>query len=162
MKKLLFAAFALFALQATAQPPLKHSVLGTSVRSDDGQLPITSVDKRQNYSGGDAQTRETAVNSPKSANIHPNGKKYYINSLEGCATVVFEMGTNRKLKTINHNFTDQGSEHLWAKPSGLYKWHKQWNNPNTFMGKPVEATFSHAGRYLWVPYYRRTYDNNAV
>ena len=29
------------------------------------------------------------------------------------------------------------------------------------MGKPVESAFSHNGRYLWVPYYRRTYDINA-
>ena len=148
MKKLLFAAFALFALQTTAQPPLKHSVLGTSVRSDDGQLTITSVDKRQNYSGGDAQTRETAVNSPKSANIHPNGKKYYINSLEGCATVVFEMGTNRKLKTINHQ-CDPSKDALWSPPSDLYPFTHYKTNLNTFAGKPVEGCFSHGGRYFW-------------
>ena len=29
------------------------------------------------------------------------------------------------------------------------------------MGKPVESTFSHDGRYLWVPYYRRSFDINA-
>lgn len=27
--------------------------------------------------------------------------------------------------------------------------------------KPVESVLSHGGRYLWVPYYRRTYDLNA-
>ena len=161
MKKcFLVLGLLLFTLHATAQPPLKHSVIGISVSSDDGQLTITSADKRQNYSGGDAATRETAINSPKSANIHPNGKKYYINSLEGCATVVFEMGTNRKLKTINHH-CDPSKDSLWSPPSDLYPFTHYKTNLNTFAGKPVEGCFSHGGRYFWVPYYRRTYDINA-
>ena len=31
----------------------------------------------------------------------------------------------------------------------------------TFFGKPVESAFTHGGRYLWVPYYRRSFDINA-
>ncbi|MES2964041.1 MAG: YncE family protein, partial [Bdellovibrionota bacterium] len=34
--------------------------------------------------------------------------------------------------------------------------------PNTFAGKPVESVSSHQGRYLWVPYYRRSYDENST
>lgn len=139
-----------------------HPKEGTTAASADGKMRITLVAKKQNYSMAMRESHDGDINSPKSVNVSPDGKKYYVNSLEGGKTVVFEMGTNRKLKTISHNFTDEGSKQLWAPASGLFKWHKQWNNPNTFMGKPVEATFSHGGRYLWVPYYRRTYDNNAV
>lgn len=152
---------ALVAVSSLAQGII-HPKVGTTATSKDGKMNIALVAKKQNYSVAMKDSHDPDINSPKSVNVSPDGKKYYVNSLEGGKTVVFEMGTNRKLKTINHNFTDEGSKNLWAKPSGLFKWHKQWNNPNTFMGKPVEATFSHAGRYLWVPYYRRTYDNNAV
>lgn len=139
-----------------------HPKVGTTATSNDGKMKITLIAKKQNYSIAMKDSHDSDINSPKSVNVSPDGKKYYVNSLEGGKTVVFEMGTNRKLKTISHNFTDEGTKKLWVKPSGLYKWHKERTNPNTFMGKPVEATFSHAGRYLWVPYYRRTYDTNAV
>ena len=157
----IFISAALVAVSSLAQGII-HPKVGTTATSKDGKMNIALVAKKQNYSVAMKDSHDPDINSPKSVNVSPDGKKYYVNSLEGGKTVVFEMGTNRKLKTINHNFTDEGSKNLWAKPSGLFKWHKQWNNPNTFMGKPVEATFSHAGRYLWVPYYRRTYDNNAV
>lgn len=103
------------------------------------------------------------IYSPKSVNIHPDGSKFYVNSLEGGSTVVYEMGTWKKLKTIHHRF---GAAHkaLWAPPSGLFSfthYSEDSLNLNAFMGKPVESAFSHGGRYLWVPYYRRSYDINA-
>ncbi len=160
---LLFIVIAATMLAGTASgQPLVHPKVGETATSSDGKVKITLVAKKQNYSVAMKDSHESDIQSPKSVNISPDGKKYYVNSLEGGKTVVFEMGTNRKIKSISHNFTDESSKNLWAKPSGLFKWHKQWDKPNTFMGKPVEATFSHAGRYLWVPYYRRTYDNNAV
>ena len=45
--------------------------------------------------------------------------------------------------------------------SGLFPFSYECEEPGTFSGKPVESTFSHEGRYLWVPYYRRSYDINA-
>jgi DNA-binding beta-propeller fold protein YncE len=100
------------------------------------------------------------IRSPKSVNIHPNGKKFYVNSLEGGKTVVYATGSNEKLKVIEHEFTEADSL-LWSKPSGLYPFTHYKKNLNTFRGKPVESAFSHHGRYLWVPYYRRSYDINA-
>lgn len=150
----------LCATLAVAQPPLHHSVVGQSATSSDGALTITLGAKLQNYSGGPAENRDTDIDSPKSANIHPSGKKYYINSLEGCRTVVYEMVTNRKLKTINHH-CDPSKDSLWSTPSHLYPFTHYTKDLNTFAGKPVEGCFSHAGRYFWVPYYRRTYDINA-
>lgn len=145
------------AITASAQG-IRHSVIGTTVKADDGSLTITSVDKRQNFAGG--PTHEPDINSPKSVNIHPNGKKYYVNSLEGCCTVVFEMGTNKKLKTIRHHF-DGSEKELWSTPSSLYPFTHYTHDLNRFDGKPVEGCFTHGGRYFWVPYYRRSYDINA-
>ena len=74
--------------------------------------------------------------------------------------MVYETGTNTKLKVIRHEFTEADSL-LWSEPSGLYEFTHYTKHLNTFWGKPVESAFSHNGRYLWVPYYRRSYDINA-
>lgn len=140
-------------------PQVVHSTIGDAVMANDSSLIIKLIDKRQNFENNPI-TRERDINSPKSANIHPNGKKYYINSLEGCATVVFEMGTNKKLKTIRYHFNDKDAN-LWSTPSELYPFKHYKKNLNTFDAKPVEGCFSHGGRYFWVPFYRRTYDINA-
>ncbi len=136
-----------------------HPSIGSKATSTDGKIKITLIGKRQNYYGGSEETRDDAIYSPKSVNVHPNGKKYYVNSLEGGTTVVFEMGSNKRLKVIKHRFTPE-HEHLWSTPSPLYPF-THYEKSNTFMGKPVESTFSHGGKYLWVPYYRRSYDINA-
>lgn len=163
MKRLKTLGAALILCSATLMadnnvPPVVHPQIGTEAKSADGQIHIKLVGKRQNF-GGSADTRDDAINSPKSVNVHPDGKKYYVNSLEGGTTVAFEMGTNKRLKVISHHI---GPEHaaLWSKPSAFYQFTHYPKN-NCFMGKPVESTFSHNGRYLWVPYYRRSYDINA-
>ena len=137
-----------------------HPFVGTTVLSSDKTISITLIGKKQNYSALETSTRDVDVRSPKSINIHPDGTKYYVNSLEGGKTVVYEAGTDVKLKVIKHAFTEADSL-LWSEPSGLFEFTHYLKNLNTFWGKPVESAFSHNGRYLWVPYYRRSYDLNA-
>lgn len=147
--------------QAQAQPPVHHSRIGESMTAQGGVLTITNVGKKQNFDWRDSATRDEDVFSPKSVNFHPDGSKYYVNSLEGCATVVYDRQTNQKLKVISHRHTS-GQGPLWNTPSGIYRFtHYADGATRAFGGKPVEATFSHGGRYLWVPYYRRTFDLNA-
>ncbi len=140
-----------------------HSHIGQTDQSADGSVRLTLLHKFQSFSTADRQTYDADIHSPKSVNIHPDGKKFYVNSLEGFCTVVYEMGTWHKLKVIHHQF-DDSHRTLWAPPSGLFPF-RHYNNGsralNTFSGKPVESTFTHGGRYLWVPYYRRSYDINA-
>ena len=138
----------------------EHPALGTKVSSADGSFTITLLSRKQNYSYAESATLDRDIHSPKSVNIHPNGEKFYVNSLEGGKTVVYATGTNEKLKVIEHQFTEADSL-LWSEPSGLYPFTHYKKNLNTFRGKPVESAFSHNGRYLWVPYYRRSYDINA-
>lgn len=154
----LFFLGLLFAVPVWAQT--EHPALGTQVSSADGSFTITLQSRKQNYSYAESATLDKDIRSPKSVNIHPNGKKFYVNSLEGGKTVVYATGSNDKLKVIEHEFAEADSL-LWSKPSGLYPFTHYKKNLNTFRGKPVESAFSHNGRYLWVPYYRRSYDINA-
>lgn len=139
---------------------VEHPTLGTSASSANGKFTITLVNRIQSYSSIESSTFDKDIRSPKSVNIHPDGTKYYVNSLEGGKTVVYATGSDEKLKVINHVFTEADSL-LWSKPSGLFEFTHYEENLNTFRGKPVESAFSHDGRYLWVPYYRRSYDINA-
>lgn len=142
-------------------PEAVHPTIGTSVTSSDGELTITLIAKKQNFGGKEPNTLDTDIHSPKSINIHPDGSKYYVNSLEGCTTISYDFRTNKKLRVIRHTFKEGRDDALWAPPSGLFPWQHYTEDLNTFSGKPVESTFSHNGRFLWVPYYRRTFDINA-
>lgn len=161
--RVVFCIFILFgSIQAKQQDNTQlrviHPKIGTSATSNDGNLTITLIDKRQNYTSNQ-RTHEPAIYSPKSVNIHPDGSKYYVNSLEGGTTIVFDAKTNNKITQINHAITNQHNS-LWSKDSGFYKF-THYKKNNHFRGKPVESAFSHNGRYLWIPYYRRSYDMNA-
>ena len=143
-----------------ANYPIVHPRIGKTTYSADSAVTLTLEHKMQQFDWSDKATLDKDIFSPKSVNIHPDGTKFYVNSLEGCATVVYEMGTWRKLAVVSHQFEESDSA-LWAKSSGLFPFRHYTRNLNTFKGKPVESAFSHDGRYLWVPYYRRTYDINA-
>ncbi len=158
-KTLLFLLLFLTAAAAAQQPPVVHPTPGET-RLDAPSITVTFLTRKQNYPGGPAATQDVYVLSPKSVNIHPAGYKYYVNSLEGMRTVAFDFATGRKLKVIHHAF-DSTHLALWAPASGLFPFNYTYKDPWTFSGKPVESTFSHNGRYLWVPYYRRSYDINA-
>ena len=160
LRQLLFIYSVLLPLLAQAQ--LVRPKIGKTAQSADGRISIELIGKKQFYAPGDKTTADPDINSPKSVNVHPNGKKFYVNSLEGATTVVYDFQTFKKLAVIKHQFDHTKDAHLWSKPSGLYPFtHYQNNHLNTFYGKPVESTFTHGGRYLWVPYYRRSYDINA-
>lgn len=153
-------AFCAWAQLSEKVPPVHHSHIGDVAHSANGSISLKVVGQKLNFSGVKPELRDTDVWSPKSVHFHPNGKKYYINSLEGCRTMVYDARTNRKLAVIHHHFT-QANAHLWAKPSGFFPFTHYKKNLNTFWGRPVESTFSHRGRYLWIPYYRRSFDLNA-
>lgn len=135
-----------------------HPRKGASFSND--RIKVTFVNRKQQFNFRDTATLDTDINSPKSVNIHPNGTKYYVNSLEGGKTVVYDFATGKKIKVIDHTFTS-ADQNLWAPSSGLFSFRHAYKNRDSFTGKPVESTFSHRGRYLWIPYYRRSYDLNA-
>ena len=148
------------ALSAVAQSPAAVEKIrqqsGSKV-SADADIAIRVSEKKHGY----GSNRDEDINSPKSATFSKDGKKIYVNSLEGGKTVVYDAVTHKKLKTIDHHF-ESGKGDLWLPWSGFYEFtHYPEGQNKSFMGKPVEAAISKDGRYLFVPYYRRTFDLNA-
>ena len=161
MKHLLFLLTLCATTMCAQNYPEVHPRLGQTVTSPDGHLSVTLVDKFQNFSTSETEPQpDTDIHSPKSANIHPAGRKFYINSLEGCKTVAYDMESRRKLAVIEHQFTEADTL-LFGEQSELFPFRFYTENLHTFQGKPVEGAFSHGGRYFWVPFYRRTFDLNA-
>ncbi|MGE4017658.1 MAG: YncE family protein [Cyclobacteriaceae bacterium] len=103
------------------------------------------------------------INSPKSVNYLPSKKKFYVQSLEGFETVAYDIESLDKLKVIRHTFTPE-NQHLFKDGESKvfdYEFRFRKSDFNIFSGKPVESCFSHNGKYLWVTYYRRSYDQNS-
>jgi DNA-binding beta-propeller fold protein YncE len=104
------------------------------------------------------------IQSPKSAHFSPDGRKLYINALEGGETIVYSFPELKQISIIRHQF-DASDAQLFKNGESTVFDYPYFNGRagfyNQFLGKPVEMAFSHAGRYLWVPYYRRSFDANA-
>lgn len=105
---------------------------------------------------------DRGINSPKSALFSADGTKLYINSLEGHETLVYGWPVLKKLNTISHSF-DRGDASLFGGENSIFGYRyfqteKQAPDVNVFKGKPVEMTLSHGGRFLWITYYRRSFD----
>lgn len=125
-----------------------------------GKMVVRHVGRHQRYNAHDSLSYDKDIHSPKSVSISPDGNRYYVNSLEGFKTVAYDAHSHEKVAVVKHTFDARDSA-LWAPSSGLYLFHHKYGHPNTFSGKPVESTFTHDGGYLWVPYYRRSFDLNA-
>jgi DNA-binding beta-propeller fold protein YncE len=106
---------------------------------------------------------DPAIRSPKSAAFSEDGRKLYVNSLEGMQTAVYEWPSLKKLKVIDHNFNST-NQNLFQGEETVFNY-KYYGKPsagaNYFHGKPVEMAFSHGGAFLWITYYRRDYDRSA-
>jgi DNA-binding beta-propeller fold protein YncE len=106
---------------------------------------------------------EPAINSPKSVIYSKDGSKFYVNSLEGYVTIVFDSKSLKKLKEIRHEFKASNNKLFKDNENSVfdYKFKQAKAEYNYFLGKPVEGCLSHDGKYLWVTYYRRDWDPKA-
>lgn len=142
-------------------PPVVHSQKGDSSAGVPGSLRLVNIGKLQQFAPGQKSTYDTDIHSPKSATFSADGRLFYINSLEGCRTVAYDAATLKKQHVVEFKFPS-GTGELWGVPSGFYPFtHYKDGQARAFQGKPVESTWTHGGRYLWVPFYRRTFDINA-
>ena len=167
---LLVFSFSLLVSQAQVAK-IVHPSIGTTAYNSDSTFSIKLMGKKQYYAPTETATADKDINSPKSVNMHPNATKYYVNSLEGATTIVYDFKTNEKMKVIRHDFTDADTVLLGNDFKPFYEFThylpdtKHPASPfggwGAFYGKPVESCFTHGGKYLWVPYYRRDYDINA-
>jgi DNA-binding beta-propeller fold protein YncE len=106
---------------------------------------------------------EPAINSPKSVIYSKDGSKFYVNSLEGYVTIVFDSKSFKKIKEIRHEFKASNNKLFKNNENSVfdYKFKQTRAEFNNFLGKPVEGCLSHDGKYLWVTYYRRDWDSKA-
>lgn len=150
-----------FAQKKKDVPPVMHSAVGDRSKNGSDSLRLEIIGIRQQYSGMDRSTYDNSIFSPKSALFSPDGSKLYVNSLEGCHTTVFSVPSLQRQSLISYSFPS-GVGPKWNKPSGYYSFtHYTDGDRRKFVGKPVEGTLSHNGRYLWVTFYRRSFDINA-
>ena len=108
---------------------------------------------------------DNSIYSPKSAiflSRDSGSNKLYINSLEGFSTSVYDLDSMKRIQIIKHKFRSQNA-YLFSDTTVFgYKFQYRKKDYNIFSGKPVESCFSHSGKYLWITYYRRDYDQNAA
>lgn len=106
---------------------------------------------------------DPSINSPKSVIYNADGDKFYVNSLEGFTTTVYDSRTLKKLKDIKHSFNDSNQFLFKNNETTVfdYPYKQERENLNHFKGKPVEGCLSHNGKYLWITYYRRNFDLHA-
>ena len=172
IKTLIALALPLWGLGGYAQvAKIVHPSIGTTAYNSDSTFSIKLMGKKQYYAPTETATADKDINSPKSVNMHPNATKYYVNSLEGATTIVYDFKTNEKMKVIRHIFSDADTVLLGNDFKPFYEFThylpdakhpvSPFGGWGAFYGKPVESTFTHGGKYLWVPYYRRDYDINA-
>ena len=142
--------------------------IGLKSSPENGEVELELIARKQHYKqtpDHKADVYDRSISSPKSAIFTLDGSKFYVHSLEGFRTSVYETGSWKRLKVIHHDF-DQGNNNLFKGDSISvfnYKYPKERKKGsyNYFAGKPVESCLSHKGKYLWVTYYRRNYDKNA-
>jgi DNA-binding beta-propeller fold protein YncE len=140
--------------------------IGTKTTS--GAMTLELVAKFQNYDStppSSADRYDADVYSPKSARYSADGTKVWVNSLRGARTVVYDAATLTKKGTIDHVF-GAAQAPLFKGKIGPFPWLWNMKAPggaqNKFRGSPVESELTHAGKYLWVPYYRRDWDKGAT
>ena len=134
-----------------------------AISSPKTEVQLKLVKKIQNYSSNlhePGNTHDNSIYSPKSVIFLKNGKMY-VNSLEGFSTSVYKTDTWERLSIIKHKF-DGDSAILKHDIPFNYKFDSDFKSINNFSGKPVEFTTSSGGKFLWVSYYRRSFDKNAT
>jgi DNA-binding beta-propeller fold protein YncE len=165
MKKLLVSLLFSFFAILIASAQRSGVPIGTSSNSAGSGISISLIKRFQHYNANTKNENDVfdvSINSPKSVNILNSKNKFYVNSLEGEETAVYDLTTFKKIKIIKHSF-NASNQYLFkgdANAGFIYK--TKTSNLNYFNGKPVESCFSHNGKYLWITYYRKSYDANAI
>lgn len=138
--------------------------IGEKSIPDDASVKLELIARIQNYNYNVKSPFDFVnkhIDSPKSVNIFDEKNKFYIHSLEGYETLVLSLDSFKLLKVIRHSFGASDAS-LFLENTALGYSFAYKGNPNVFSGKPVESCFTHNKRYLWVSYYRRSFDPNAI
>ncbi|MGZ3737465.1 MAG: YncE family protein, partial [Bdellovibrionota bacterium] len=139
--------------------------LGRKSTPEESPLSLLFLARRQSYNrnpDNPMDVFDSDIQSPKSVHFAPDGHRVFVNSLEGGRTVIYDSLGTEKLGVIKHRFTaeEAGLFLEGTKAPWDYSFPKSVKKPNEFFGRPVEIEHTHKGRYLWIPYYRRSFDKN--
>ncbi len=156
---LILAVFSSSAYSQTRFP------IGTCSEPTGSEVELTFSHRFQSYNPNPTNRTDLYdkhIISPKSVNILDRKKKFYIHALEDQTTRVYTLYDFIPIATIHHTF-NESNQHLFndADLNG-FAFPNEISHANHFSGKPVESCFSHDGKFLWVTYYRRSFDKNAV
>jgi DNA-binding beta-propeller fold protein YncE len=152
-------------MQITGTAQRSGVPIGTNSNSSNSGISITLIKRFQHYNGNTKNEHDifdNSINSPKSVNILNSKNKFYVNSLEGESTSVFDLTTFKRTKIIKHAFNASNQRLFKENANDNFSFKTKSSSLNYFNGKPVESCFSHNGKYLWITYYRRSYDPNAI
>jgi DNA-binding beta-propeller fold protein YncE len=154
-----------FGFTQDSGPQVVRFPIGTSSGPAGAEVTLTLIHRFQQYNWKPKDPHDVldnSIHSPKSVRFSEDGRKMYVQSLEGNSTSVYSVGTWKRTKVIRHQFGPAQAP-LFAGETTVfdYAYRNRSSNHNIFTGKPVESCLSHNGRYLWVTYYRRNYDPNA-
>ena len=81
--------------------------IGTSSNSAGLGISISLIKRFQHYNANTKNENDVfdaSINSPKSVNILNSKNKFYVNSLEGEETAVYDLTAFKKIKIIKHSF----------------------------------------------------------
>lgn len=143
-----------------------HVPIGIESEPQTAPVKLKLIHRKQMYNVNpdtSSDVYDGCVHSPKSAVFNDSTDKLYINALEGYVTIVYNDSNFAYINRINHRFQSHDSLLFNNQYTVFnYKYAYRRNNYNIFSGKPVESCLSHNEKYLWVTYYRRSYDKNAI
>lgn len=147
--------------------PLVRVAIGEKAAAtlvDGSHFSIELIARFQHYNPRPTHTADKFdryIFSPKSVRFLADGSKVYINALEGFTTVIYDPRRLKRNRVIVHRFRKR-HDHLFRLNDDETPWlvfpDSAPAEPDIFSGKPVESALSADGKYLWVPYYRRDYD----
>ncbi len=100
--------------------------------------------------------------SARCVSFSQDGRRFYVNALEGMETLVYDSAGLKPAKVIRHKFDGKSAGLFLNGESSAFDYRHFGRVPedrrNCFAGKPVEAALTHGGRWLWVTYCRRDWD----
>ncbi len=166
MKTIIVILISLF-YTGSAFAEVRNVPIGTSSSPSSAELRLDLIARFQSYNASPKNHNDfydPAIDSPKSALIlrKRSENKLYVNSLEGCLTRIYDLNTYKKIGVIRHEFDESNANLFLETQFHDYHFRTRQRSVNIFKGKPVEMCLSHNGKYLWIPYYRRHYDLNAI
>ena len=100
MNRSLIICFLLVGVYSFAQ--VVHIPIGQK-STGNGEVSLELINRYQHYKSktkNENDSYDSAINSPKSVNYSMDGKKFYVQSLEGYTTAVYDSKTKKKINGL--------------------------------------------------------------